>query len=140
MSTAYQQAVGIRLRAVREARGWSLRAAEDASRGRWPAVVIGSYERGDRALTVQKLSELGRFYGVPLSSLLPGELAAGDRPAVLDEFPGEMDLCRDSCGRWVLVLSAPEVHGTAVSTSRAMVLALAEAFASMKRAESRSAA
>ena len=32
---------------------------------RWKAVVVGSYERGDRAVTVQKLAELADFYGVP---------------------------------------------------------------------------
>src|SRR3712207_7216687 len=31
----------------------------------------GSYERGDRAVTVQRLSELAIFYGVPVSELLP---------------------------------------------------------------------
>ncbi|MCW2586266.1 MAG: transcriptional regulator, family, partial [Frankiales bacterium] len=34
-------------------------------------VVVGSYERGDRAVTVQRLSELADFYGVPVSELLP---------------------------------------------------------------------
>ncbi len=44
---------------------------EDKSHGRWKAVVVGSYERGDRAVTVQRLSELAVFYGVPVSELLP---------------------------------------------------------------------
>ncbi len=39
---------------------------EDKSQGRWKAVVVGSYERGDRAVTVQRLSELADFYGVPV--------------------------------------------------------------------------
>ena len=70
-TTAYQEAVGKRLRALRAQRGWSLRDVEELSRGKWPAVVIGSYERGDRAINVQKLSELAGFYGVSPSSLLP---------------------------------------------------------------------
>ncbi|MBE1610358.1 transcriptional regulator with XRE-family HTH domain [Actinopolymorpha pittospori] len=45
---------------------------EQKSKGRWKAVVVGSYERGDRAVTVQKLSELAEFYGVPITELLPG--------------------------------------------------------------------
>ena len=39
--------------------------------GRWKAVVVGSYERGDRAVTVQRLAELAEFYGVPVYELLP---------------------------------------------------------------------
>ena len=133
-------AMGIRLRALRSARGWSLRDVRKASRGKWTAAGLGAYERGDRALTVQKASELAEFYGVPLSSLLPGEDRGGDRPAVLGEFPGEMDLCRDSCGRWVLVLSGPDLHGTAVSASRDMVLAIAETYAAMRLKQAASAA
>jgi transcriptional regulator with XRE-family HTH domain len=34
-------------------------------------VVVGSYERGDRAVTVAKLAELAEFYGVPVAELLP---------------------------------------------------------------------
>ena len=37
------------------------------------AVVVGSYERGDRSITVQRLAELAEFYGVPVSELLPGD-------------------------------------------------------------------
>ncbi len=39
--------------------------------GRWKAVVVGSYERGDRTLTAQRLSELAAFYRVPITELLP---------------------------------------------------------------------
>src|ERR1700709_941646 len=42
-----------------------------SARDRWRGVVGGSYERGDRAVTVQRLSELAVFYGVPVSELLP---------------------------------------------------------------------
>ena len=36
-------------------------------------MVVGSYERGDRAVSVQRLAELAEFYGVPVSELLPAE-------------------------------------------------------------------
>jgi transcriptional regulator with XRE-family HTH domain len=39
-------------------------------------VVVGSYERGDRAVSVQRLAELADFYGVPVSDLLPPEDSA----------------------------------------------------------------
>ncbi len=44
---------------------------EEKSRGQWKAVVVGSYERGDRAITVAKLAALASFYGVPVNELLP---------------------------------------------------------------------
>jgi hypothetical protein len=33
--------------------------------------VVGSYERGDRAVSVSKLAALAEFYGAPVSELLP---------------------------------------------------------------------
>ena len=74
--TDYAKALGARLRAIRTQQGLSLHGVEDKSQGRWKAVVVGSYERGDRAVTVLRLSELAEFYGVPVSELLP------DGPAV----------------------------------------------------------
>jgi|SRR5438067_10105689 len=67
----YAKALGGRLRAIRLQQGLSLHGVEEKSRGRWKAVVVGSYERGDRAVTVQRLAELADFYGVPISELLP---------------------------------------------------------------------
>ena len=77
--TDYAKALGARLRAIRTQQGLSLHGVEEKSRGRWKAVVVGSYERGDRAVTVQKLAELAAFYGVPVSELLPEGASA---PAV----------------------------------------------------------
>ena len=67
----YPLEVGENLRATRIALGMSLRDAEVKSRGRHKAPVIGSYERADRSVTIQKLAELAEFYQVPVSSLLP---------------------------------------------------------------------
>jgi transcriptional regulator with XRE-family HTH domain len=71
MSSDYAKALGSRLRAIRTQQGLSLHGVEEKSQGRWKAVVVGSYERGDRAVTVQRLSELAEFYGVPVNELLP---------------------------------------------------------------------
>ncbi len=75
--TDYAKALGSRLRAIRTQQGLSLHGVELKSQGRWKAVVVGSYERGDRAVTVQRLSELADFYGVPVNELLPDGSAAG---------------------------------------------------------------
>jgi transcriptional regulator with XRE-family HTH domain len=79
MSTDYARALGARLRAIRLQQGLSLHGVEQKSQGRWKAVVVGSYERGDRAVAVQRLSELADFYGVPIVELLP-EVASAEAP------------------------------------------------------------
>lgn len=71
--TDYQRRLGDRLRAIRQQQGLTLQQVEETSNGRWKAVVVGSYERGDRAVSVSKLAELGEFYNVPVSELLPKE-------------------------------------------------------------------
>ena len=67
-----QRDLGAALRQARSHAGMSLGAVEQASGGKWKAVVVGSYERGDRAITVPRLLELAAFYGVPVADLLPG--------------------------------------------------------------------
>jgi len=67
----YSQALGARLRAVRNQQRLSLQGVEEKSAGRWKAVVIGSYERGDRAISVTRLAALAEFYGMPVGELLP---------------------------------------------------------------------
>jgi transcriptional regulator with XRE-family HTH domain len=68
---SYPQSLGQKLRAIRVQQGMSLHGVEQKSGGRWKGVVIGSYERGSRAVTVQRLAELAQFYGVPVAELLP---------------------------------------------------------------------
>jgi len=63
-------AIGNSLRNIRRQQGLTLRDVEGESQGRWKAVVVGSYERGDRALTLKKAILLAKFYRVPLDQLL----------------------------------------------------------------------
>jgi transcriptional regulator with XRE-family HTH domain len=67
----FARAVGRRLRAVRSQQHLSLHGVELKSGGKWKAVVVGSYERGDRAVSVVRLAELAEFYGIPIGELLP---------------------------------------------------------------------
>jgi transcriptional regulator with XRE-family HTH domain len=73
----YARALGSRLRAVRSQQRLSLHGVERKSGGKWKAVVVGSYERGDRAVSVARLAELAEFYGVPMSELLPADETSG---------------------------------------------------------------
>jgi transcriptional regulator with XRE-family HTH domain len=60
-----------RLRIIRKSKGWSLQDVERNSNGKWKAVVIGSYERADRAISLKKAISLMEFYQVPVTELFP---------------------------------------------------------------------
>ena len=89
-SREYPKALGERLRNIRLQKGMSLQDVQHSSGGRWKAAVVGAYERGDRNVTVTRLSELAEFYGVPVSEILPEEAPGagsafdGRRRVVLD--------------------------------------------------------
>src|ERR1700727_2818177 len=105
MPSDYAKTLGARLRAIRTQQGLSLHGVEEKSRGRWKAVVVGSYERGDRSVTVQKLAELAEFYGVPVSELLPGAstptpLAPPSRASAATTTAGCCPSGRRTCARW----------------------------------------
>jgi transcriptional regulator with XRE-family HTH domain len=77
----YTKAVGSRLRRIRLQKGMSLQDLQASSGGVWKGAVVGAYERGDRNVTVSRLSELADFYGVPVSEILPEDQA----PAPVEE-------------------------------------------------------
>lgn len=58
------------IRRIRKEKGLTLKDVEALSHGKWKAVVIGSYERCDRALSLNKAVALANFYQVPLDDLL----------------------------------------------------------------------
>ena len=62
--------IGANLRKIRLVKGLTLKDVEQKSKGKWKAVVIGSYERSNRALTIKKAIALADFYQVPLGHLL----------------------------------------------------------------------
>ena len=64
--------IAARLRSLRLSRNLTLAEVEIKSHKRLRAVALGSYERGDRSLSVSKAIELSGFYEVPLSYLLTG--------------------------------------------------------------------
>lgn len=71
--------LGNRLRALRLERGLSLLEVERLSGGALKGVVIGSYERGDRNVTVTRLTEIAAIYDIEISDLLSD--AGGRRSA-----------------------------------------------------------
>jgi transcriptional regulator with XRE-family HTH domain len=67
----FNYALGQRLRAARRHRGWSLGDVETHTDGEFKASVVGAYERGERAISVQRFARLSDIYGTPASELLP---------------------------------------------------------------------
>ena len=73
--TINQNSTSQKLREIRKSKGWSLQDVESKSKGRWKAVVIGSYERSDRAISLKKAIELMAFYQVPIATLFEDDFA-----------------------------------------------------------------
>lgn len=71
MAEHFNVSLGQRLRAARRQRGWSLGDVETRTDGEFKASVVGAYERGERAISVQRFVRLSESYGVPASELLP---------------------------------------------------------------------
>jgi transcriptional regulator with XRE-family HTH domain len=78
MNSERQRELGARLRRIRGQQNLSLAQVEERSDGRWKAVVVGAYERGDRAVTIERLAALAAFYDVPITHLLPEAPRAPD--------------------------------------------------------------
>ena len=86
-SSDYARLIGERLRAIRRQRGWSLRDAADASGSQFSPSAIGTYERGERGLSIERLHRLALLYRVPVDRLLPedqGSMRSDDDGAPAD--------------------------------------------------------
>jgi transcriptional regulator with XRE-family HTH domain len=62
--------VAKRIRALRKARGWTLHDVETQTSGSIKAVVMGSYERGSRSLSLARSIEIANLFGIPIANLL----------------------------------------------------------------------
>lgn len=59
----------IRMRLIRESRHLTLVQAAQLSKGQISAIALGSYERGDRSVSANKLFVIAQIYEVPISEL-----------------------------------------------------------------------
>lgn len=59
-----------RLRTVRTSKGLTLHQVSLQSKGRISAIALGSYERGDRSLSTEKLFEISQIYQIPAAELM----------------------------------------------------------------------
>jgi transcriptional regulator with XRE-family HTH domain len=67
------RALGQVLREIRHNRKWSLKDFEVASQGLIKDVVLGSYERGSRSISVSKLETIAAIYEIPISAFFAKE-------------------------------------------------------------------
>jgi len=67
---ASRESVAARIRQLRKGRGWTLADVERASHGKIKAVVIGSYERCDRSMSIERAIEIADLFDVPLAEFL----------------------------------------------------------------------
>ena len=74
--------LGTILRALRVKRKWTLKDFEKASGCAVKDVVLGSYERGSRYVSVSKLMLIASIYEVPMSAFFPTE----STPVARDNF------------------------------------------------------
>jgi transcriptional regulator with XRE-family HTH domain len=73
-ATAFTQpttaSISARIRKYRKARSLTLQDIERLSNGRIKAVVMGSYERGSRAISLARTIEIANLFAIPLSELI----------------------------------------------------------------------
>ena len=128
--------IGRALRHVRRARGMTLRSASRSSHGRFKPSSIAGYERGERAITVQRFCDLAEVYGVEPARLLDGiltdargeprielDLTALDRlelpeAAALRSFAEQVRGLRGGDGNDVLVLRHADLEVIARASGR----------------------
>ena len=90
--------IGQELKKFRKQRGLSLADVENLSGGRWKAVVVGSYERADRAITIGRLGALMALYQTPISALFPSQVNEGKPDACVFDLSKREQLSQEHPG------------------------------------------
>jgi transcriptional regulator with XRE-family HTH domain len=63
----------VKLRRLRQIKGFTLDEIEKATAGEFKSVVLGAYERGTRAISLSRLERISTFYEVPIIYFFAGE-------------------------------------------------------------------
>jgi transcriptional regulator with XRE-family HTH domain len=81
---------------------------ETQTDGEFKASVVGAYERGERAISVQRFARLSEIYGTPASDLLPAqadpdliidiESLVGDDGDLVDRYLAAIQMMRKKPG------------------------------------------
>jgi len=101
--------VRIHIRNLREQRDLTLKEVEKISHGAITAIALGSYERGDRQMSLAKAFQLAEIYTIPVAALL----APAEKPGLRQRIT--IDLRKISQSR---ELSAERIHAIARSIAK----------------------
>lgn len=81
---------------------------ESQTEGEFKASVVGAYERGERAISVQRFARLSEIYGTPASELLPTanepdlmidlDVLANDEGDVVERYLAAIQMLRKKPG------------------------------------------
>lgn len=77
-TTPYAALLGERIRSIRRQKRIPLREVARRSHDEFKPSVLGAYERGERSMSVQRLSRLAQIYDVPMHVLLPRDAGPAD--------------------------------------------------------------
>ncbi len=80
------KSVAARIRSIRKSRSWTLHDIESKSNGSIKAVVMGSYERGTRAISLARALELANLFAIPIADLLGDFSLASEKSAHSQRF------------------------------------------------------
>lgn len=98
----FRAEMGRRLAAARRRAGLSLGQVEKQSGRAWNATVIGSWERGDRSPTPERLAAYCAFLGVSVAEVWPGH----EWPEVNPELIRGIEDVRDAASALLVTAEA----------------------------------
>ena len=80
------KSVALQLRSLRKSRGWTLHDIEQKSHGSIKSVVMGSYERGTRAISLARCLELANLFAIPIAELLAAPESRVTKSVEIERF------------------------------------------------------
>ena len=128
-----------RLREIRQAQGLTLNQAASKSQGSISAIALGSYERGDRTISANKILEIAHIYQVPVTELFDSpEKFTGNMKVIVDyrKLNAEKDPSIEKIRTIVRTIAAirRDWNGEVISLRESDVASL-QIFASLTAAE-----
>ena len=109
--------ISARIRAQRKARSLTLQDIERLSNGRIKAVVMGSYERGSRAISLARTIEIANLFAIPLTELIeePRKIESGSDGALIFDLRKLREISLSVTGNEITKINA---FVTAISARR----------------------